>query len=112
MKKAPENRGLGVNLFCSPARGAPELLLFLRSCFLLRGGFLGCALHRLILPNIKFCDLEKSQCDSYIRWFVGKVKKKMHPRLLSTSFGLHARSRAKRKFARPNLDSLAVSYIE
>jgi len=46
MKKAPENRGLGVET-CSALAGAPKLLLFLRSSFLLRGGFLGCALHRL-----------------------------------------------------------------
>src|SRR5207244_12228884 len=38
--------------------GRSGLLLFLRSSLLLRGGFLGCALHRLILPNIRFCDLE------------------------------------------------------
>ena len=55
-EKGPGNRGLGVNLFACPLQGAPKLLLLLRSSFLLRGGFLGCALHRLILPNIKFCD--------------------------------------------------------
>ena len=58
-EKGPENRGLGVETCCDAlVRGAPMLLLFLRSSFLLRGGFLGCALHRLILPNIKFCDLK------------------------------------------------------
>jgi hypothetical protein len=31
----------------------------------------------LILPNIKFAIL-RSQCDSYIRFFEAKVKKKMH----------------------------------
>ena len=52
MKKAPTNRGLwDSNLTAAPLRGAPKLLLFLRSSFLLRGGFLGCALHRLILPK-------------------------------------------------------------
>ena|SRR5712692_4766473 len=78
MKKAPENRGLGVwNLFAALA-GAPKLLLFLRSSFLLRGGFLGCGLHRLILPKHQILRLEKSQCDSYIRCFAINVKKKMH----------------------------------
>src|SRR5690348_6206874 len=36
-------------------QGVNRLLLFLRGGFLFRC-FLGCALHRLILPNIKFCD--------------------------------------------------------
>ena len=57
-EKGPGNRGLGVKPVCSPFQGAPKLLLFLRSSLFLRGGFLGCALHRLILPNIKFCDLK------------------------------------------------------
>ena len=55
-EKGPENRGLEWNLFAALFQGAPRLLLLLRSSLFLRGGFLGCALHRLILPNIKFCD--------------------------------------------------------
>jgi hypothetical protein len=78
MKKAPKIGALEWNLLCAPVRGAPKLLLLFRSSFFLRGGFLRCALHRLILPNIKFCDFEKSQCDSYIRLFATKVKRKMH----------------------------------
>jgi len=31
----------------------------------------------LILPNIKILRFEKSQCDSYIRFFEKKVKKKI-----------------------------------
>ena len=56
-EKGPENSGpwSGTCLF-APREGRPKLLLFLRSSLLLRGGLLGCALHRLILPNIKFCD--------------------------------------------------------
>src|SRR5437867_12842960 len=58
-KKAPETGAFGVEpVFMALFQGAPKLLLFLRSSFLLRGGFLGCGLHRLILPNIKFCDLK------------------------------------------------------
>src|SRR5271156_5462787 len=58
--------------------GRPNLLLFL-GCFFLRrlSSFLGCVLHRLILPNIRFA-ISRSQCDSYIRFFEPKVKKKMH----------------------------------
>jgi hypothetical protein len=55
MKKAPENRGLGV-ISIIALKGAPTLLLLFCGGLLLRGGFLGCTLHRLILPNIKFCD--------------------------------------------------------
>ena len=57
-KKGPDESGpFGLNLTYAPLRGrTPKLLLLLRSSFFLRGGFLGCALHRLILPNIKFCD--------------------------------------------------------
>jgi hypothetical protein len=56
-KKAPKTGASKWNLFFSALlQGAPELLLFLRSSLLLGGGFLGCAFHRLILPNIKFCD--------------------------------------------------------
>jgi len=47
MKKAPKTGALESNLFAALFQGAPKLLLFLRSSFLLRGGFLGCALHRL-----------------------------------------------------------------
>jgi len=57
MKKAPKTGASEWNLFLlALVQGAPKLLLLLRSSFFLRGGFLGCALHRLILPNIKFCD--------------------------------------------------------
>src|ERR1043166_3038036 len=108
MKKAPENRGLGVEPRRPPRRR--RLLLFLRSSLLLRGGLLGCALHRLILPNIRFCDFGKSQCDSYIRWFAVKVKKKMNSRPVSTPFGLHARRRWKRNCSRCNLDPPCASY--
>src|ERR1019366_8974505 len=58
---------------------AAELLLFLRSGFLLCGSFLGCVLHRLILP-IRICDSKKSQRDSYIESVRSNVKKKMHLR--------------------------------
>ncbi len=30
--------------------------------------------------DIKICDLARSQCDSYIKLFASKVKKKMHNR--------------------------------
>src|SRR3974377_2180983 len=76
MKKAPETGASESNF--ALLQGVPKLLLLLRSSFFLRGSLFGCALHRLILPNIKFCDLEKPQCDSYIRFFTTKVKKKMH----------------------------------
>src|SRR5450759_2936129 len=56
-EKGPGNRGLGVITCLQPFfRATPRLLLFLRSSLFLRGGLLGCCLHRLILPNIKFCD--------------------------------------------------------
>jgi len=51
-EKGPDESGpIGLNLTAAPLRGAPKLLLLLRSSFLLRGGFLRCALHRLILPK-------------------------------------------------------------
>ena len=51
-EKGPDESGpVGSNLTTTPMRGAPKLLLFLRSSFFLRGGFLRCALHRLILPK-------------------------------------------------------------
>jgi len=51
-EKGPERSGPVIeNLTTTPSRGAPKLLLLLRSSFLLRGGFLCCALHRLILPK-------------------------------------------------------------
>ena len=55
--KEPRKTGaLGVKTcFAALLQGVDRLLLFLRGGFLLRC-FLGCALHRLILPNIKFCD--------------------------------------------------------
>ena len=84
MKKAPETGALEWNL--ALLQGLPKLLLLLRSSFLLRGSLFGCALHRLILPNIEFCDLEKPQCDSYIKLFARKVKKKMHIKPLSIAF--------------------------
>ena len=67
-------------LVAATPSGAPRLLLFLRGGLLFCWGlFLRCVLHRLILPNIKICDsLKRSQCDSYIRLFASKVKKKMH----------------------------------
>src|ERR1035437_8178048 len=56
-EKGPGNRGLEVITCLQPLfRATSRLLLFLRSSLFLRGGFLGCALNRLILPNIKFCD--------------------------------------------------------
>jgi hypothetical protein len=56
MKKAPDDRGPVKWNLSALLQGAPKLLLFFRSSLLLGGGFFGCALHRLILPNIKFCD--------------------------------------------------------
>ena len=84
MKKAPETGASESNF--ALLQGVPKLLLLLRSSFFLRGSLFGCALHRLILPNIKFCDLEKPQCDSYIRLFARKVKKKMHIERVSIWF--------------------------
>jgi hypothetical protein len=84
MKKAPETGALEWNF--ALLQGLPKLLLLLRSSFLLRGSLFGCALHRLILPNIEFCDLEKPQCDSYIKLFARKVKKKMHIEPVSIRF--------------------------
>jgi hypothetical protein len=84
MKKAPETGASEWNF--ALFQGIPKLLLFLRSSFFLRGSLFGCALHRLILPNIKFCDSKKPQCDSYIRLFTMKVKKKMHACSLSIRF--------------------------
>src|ERR1700687_4375571 len=55
-EKGPGNRGLGVESIC-PCSGRPQLLLFLWSSFLLRG-FLGCGLHRLILPKHQILRLE------------------------------------------------------
>jgi len=40
MKKAPENRGLGVELVCSPARGAPDYFFFFGAAFFFAGAFL------------------------------------------------------------------------
>ena len=94
MKKAPEIGALEWNL--ALLQGVPKLLLFLRSSFLLRGSLFGCALHRLILPNIEFCDLKKPQCDSYIRLFARKVKKKMHNEQLSICFGFDRDPRSKK----------------
>ena len=81
MKKAPETGALEWNL--ALLQGLPKLLLLFRSSFFLGGSLFGCALHRLILPNIEFCDFEKPQCDSYIKLFARKVKKKMHMERLS-----------------------------
>ncbi len=65
IKKAPISRGLGLNLVrLQSLFGTPLLLLlFLRSSLLLRGlcSFLGCVLHRLILPNIKIVRSEKDR---------------------------------------------------
>jgi hypothetical protein len=50
-EKGPDESGpIGSNLNHAQKR-APMLLLFLRGRLLLRGGFLSCALHRLILPK-------------------------------------------------------------
>jgi hypothetical protein len=55
-KKRPrKSRGLKSNSFGVPLRDAARLLFLLGGGFLLRS-FLGCVLHRVILPNIKFCD--------------------------------------------------------
>src|SRR5436189_3569008 len=90
MKKAPETGASEWKLAFAPSQGRPKLLLLLRSSFFLRGSFLCCALHRLILPNIKFCDSKKSQCDSYIRLFGNKVKKKMQSHcILRANSGLN-----------------------
>ena len=70
-----------MNLVCLQSLFGKPLLLLLRSSLLGRGflcSFLGRVLHRLILPNIKICDLERSLRDSYIRCSVANVKKKMH----------------------------------
>ena len=50
MKKAPTNRGLLVRTWFTPLSGRPCYFFFFGR-LLLRGGFLGCALHRLILPK-------------------------------------------------------------
>jgi hypothetical protein len=57
-EKAPKIRGLRSNSFGVPLRDAARLLFLLGGGFLLRS-FLGCVLHRVILPNIKFCDQKK-----------------------------------------------------
>ena len=49
--------GPGVKTFVVPPRDTATLLFLLGGGFLFRS-FLGCVLHRLILPNIKFCDYE------------------------------------------------------
>jgi len=62
IKTAPLAGAVESLLLRAPLSGdRGELLLFLRSSLLLRGlcSFLGCVLHRLILPNIKICDLKK-----------------------------------------------------
>ncbi len=84
MKKAPENRGLESNLLLALSQGPSLLLLFLRGGLLLRGSLLGCALHRLILPKHQNFAIRKSQCDSYIRLFAMKVKRKMQFRIDSS----------------------------
>src|SRR5579863_3977554 len=83
MKKAPETGALDWKL-CLPTlpQGTPALLLLFCGCLFLRGCFLGCALHRLILPKHQNFAIRKSQCDSYIRLFVRKVKRKMHSRFV------------------------------
>ena len=91
MKKAPETGALDRTLFCPPLSGHAHLLLFLGGGFLLRGGFLGCALHRLILPKHQNFAIRKSQCDSYIRLFGRKVKKKMHSTSGFGTFRAHRR---------------------
>ena len=50
-EKGPDESGPVDSNLDHALRWAPMLLLFLRSSFLLRGGFLSCALHRLILPK-------------------------------------------------------------
>jgi len=51
MKKAPETGAFDYGTcLLAPIQGAPKLLLFLGRGLFLRGGFLSCALHRLILP--------------------------------------------------------------
>ena len=110
-KKAPK---IGASEWNSLAlfRAAPQLLLFLRSSLLFGGGLFCCALHRLILPNIKFCD-QKSQCDSYIRLFARKVKKKMRTVSHSDLFRVASPRIRARVFARPShLDRARHSYIQ
>src|SRR5690349_4993002 len=81
IKMAPIPRGRLHEPYTFKALAGPRLLLLLFGrCFFLRCSLLGCVLHRLILPNIKFA-IVRSQCDSYIRWCEVKVKKKMHFRL-------------------------------
>ncbi len=77
MKKAPKTGASSEPVAC-PLQGPPCLLLLLRGGLFLRGSFLSCALHRLILPKHQNFAIRKSQCDSYIRCFTMKVKKKMH----------------------------------
>ncbi len=65
-KKGPDFSGPWVNTRMSGELGSHKspagLLLFLRSSLLLcrgLGSFLGCVLHRLILPKHQICDLKK-----------------------------------------------------
>ena len=97
-KKPRKTGALAVeNLCCSPCSGPGHLLLFLRGG-LLRCFLFGCALHRLILPKHQILRLEKSQCDSYIRLFTMKVKKKMNLAPVPISFRLQ---RAEVRHSRP-----------
>jgi hypothetical protein len=50
-EKGPEGSGPIDSNLDRALKWAPMLLLFLRGRLLLRGDFLGCALHRLILPK-------------------------------------------------------------
>jgi hypothetical protein len=50
---------------------------------------------RSILPNVKFCNLNRSQRDSYINSFAREVKKKMLGRMLRAHFSFQGTQKRK-----------------
>src|ERR1022692_4390859 len=80
MKKAPENRGLGLKTVCLPLfRVRPRYFFFLAGAFFFGAAFLVALFIRLILPKHQNFAIRKSQCVSYIRLFAKKGKRKMNP---------------------------------
>ncbi len=98
-RKRPRLLG-AVNLKLAPVERRWLLLLFLRGSLLLsRRLFLGCVLHRVILPlhQITRHSLRERGCVFFIRFFALKVKKKMNERVSMSDACARATQIAKRE---------------
>jgi hypothetical protein len=87
MKKAPKIGALEWNLLFSPPRRARlGYFFFFAGAFFLVAAFLVALFIDLFSLTSNFATRKKSQCDSYIRFFEKKVKRKMH---FASRFGFH-----------------------